>query len=286
MNHKKLDPVIAELLTEPVGASLLKALKLQYLAGIATFIPQTTSQIIERIYHQPVAPSTVRARLRRLADNGYLTRTDGGRFRLQRLFLGSDMPFYQRRTSTYRHHLDAMIWLSLEADDAGPVFEIAAAALRDGDLERARALLVKLVDTDDRITRGQVHHSLAVIEAAAGRPAKARFYFREAFHHGARAEFLYVDYARFKVDRRDLRGAIDLLKEGLQTYSDSSAIHDLLSECYDETGDMWRSEYHRFRATALDADFVPVKAGVADQLRQEGLYHGAITLYKEIAPQP
>ncbi len=283
MRKKKLDQLIGDLLKEPVGRRLLKALKLQYLAGISTFKPETTLRVIEKIYNHPVSGSQVRSRLRRLADSGFLKQLDGKRYELRQLFLGGDVPFYRRRSSTYKRHMDEMIWLSVEAEDADPIFEMAEAAVKKGDFKQARALLKKLVDTGDRIVRGQIYHNLATMETAASRPDQARFYYREAFKQGARGEFLYADFARFKARFGGLDGAIALLNEGVLMHGKSAAIHDLLAGYYLQKGDRWKSEFHRFRAVVLESDFVPVKAGIADQLAQNGDLKGAARLYKEAA---
>ncbi|HEB71426.1 MAG TPA: tetratricopeptide repeat protein [Nitrospirae bacterium] len=279
----KVDSTISDLLKEQLGRYLLKALKLQSLAGISTFTPLATSRVIEKVYGYPVIVSSARSRLRRLADGGYLKQMDEDRYRILQLFHSKDIPYYRRRSTAYHRDADEMMWLSINAADTGSIFEMIGAAIEKGDLKSARTMLEKMIDTGDRITKGKTYHQLAKIEADARKYEKARFYYSQALIKGAGDEFVYADFARFKVKTGDMDGAIKLLKKGAGHHRSSPAIHDLLAIYYSRKKDRYRSEFHRLQALVSESDFVPVKAGVADLLAREDNIEAALKLYRRTA---
>lgn len=278
-----MDLAISDLLKEPVGRQLLKALKLQSLAGVSTFTPGATIRVIEKVYGHPITVSGVRSRLRRLADGGYLQLMAGDRYKILPFFSGKDIPYYRRRSTAYHRDMDEMMWLSIGAADTDSIFEMSGAAIKKGDLKSARAMLGEMIDIDDRIIKGRAYHQLAIVETEARRYEKARFYYGQALYKGAGDEFVYADFARFKEETGDLDGAIKLLRRGARNQKNSAAIHDLLALCYSRKGDKYRSEFHRLQTLVCESDFVPVRAGVADQLAQEGCIEAALRLYRQAA---
>lgn len=278
-----MDSPISELLQETLGQHLLKALKLQNLAGISTFTPAATSRVIEKVYRHPVSVSSVRSRLRRLADGGYLQLITGDRYRVLQFFSSNEVPYYRRRSTAYQRDTDEMMWLSVHAADADSLFEMSGAAIKKGDFKSARAMLKKMIDSDERVIKGKAYHQLAVIETNARKYDKASFYYEQALIKGEGDQFVYADFARLKAKLGDLNGAIKLLNKGARKHKNSAAIHDLLALYYSQKGDKYRSEFHRLQTLISESDFVPVKAGLADQLAKEGNIEAALTLYKQAA---
>jgi len=279
----EMDLAISDLLKEPLGRHLLKALKLQSLAGISTFTPLATSRVIEKVYGHPVAVSSARSRLRRLADAGYLKQIDGDRYRILQYFNSKDIPYYRRRSTAYHRDVDEMMWLSIDASDADSIFEMSGAAILKGDFKSARAMLEKMIDTGDRTIKTRTYHQLAIIETDAKNYEKARFYYGQALVKGAGNEFVYTDFARFKAKTGDLEGAIELLKKGACHQVNSPAIHDLLALYYLKKRDKYKSEFHRLQALVSESDLVPVKAGLADLLARDGNIKAALGLYRQTA---
>jgi len=277
------DPVVGELLDDSAGADLLRALKLQYLAGVVTFRPEVTAHMIHKITGAQVSIPKVRARLRKLADGGYIIAQRDGRFHLFHLFIGKSGAYYRRRSTPGKWRSDEMIWLadwSLYNRDSSSehmFFDVP------DNVRQARVFLKKIAGADDRIMRGEAYHRLALLEAGCRRSEQAQFYYNQAFMHGPNNEFLYCDYAEFKAENGEVAEALRLLKEGLITYSGSPAIHELLGRLYEIMGDPWRGEFHRFRTMALESMFIPLTAAVADMVADDGELETALVLYKKAA---
>ncbi len=279
----KKDPVIGELLEDSVGADLFRALKLQYLAGVAMFRPEVTAHMIQKITGAQVPVSKIRARLRKLADGGYIIARKDGRFHLFHLFIGKNGAYYRRRSTLGGWRSDEMIWLADGSLNIGDPSSRHISFDVPDDVSQARVFFKRIAESEDRIVRGEAYHRLALLEAGSGRSEQAQFYYNQAFAHGSNNEFLYCDYAEFKAENGEVAGALKLLREGLITYSGSPAIHELLGRLYETMGDSWRGEFHRFRTMALESMFIPLAAAVADRVADEGELETALALYKKAA---
>jgi len=271
------DPLFSRIANDPIGRWLVEALRLVCLAGIESFSAATAIAFMTKARGEAPPASAARARLRLLAEHGFLKQTGKDRYQILPLFACEGGVAYRRATGP-----GELIWLARGDTRAAKAFSGAARAAERGDFQEARRLLTR-VARGGGAARAAAYHRLALVELAAGRRESAEFFFTEAFKSGAASEALFTGYAMARAAQGDRAGAIATLREGARLLRRSGAIHERLDELYRAGGDRYRAMYHRFQAILSDAELIPPHAALADELVSEGSLEKASLLYRRAA---
>lgn len=271
------DPLFSRIASDPIGQWLVEALRLVCLAGIESFSAATAITFMTKARGEAPPASAARARLRLLAEHGYLKQTGKDRYHIQPLFACEGGVAYRRAMGS-----GEPIWLARGDTRAAKAFSGAEKAAQRGDYEEARRLLAK-VARGGGARRTAAYHRLAMVELAAGRRESAELFFTEAFKSGAASEALFTDYAMARAALGDRAGAVATLREGAGLLRRSGTIHERLDELYRAGGDRYRAVYHRFQTILSDADLIPPQAALADELADEGALETASMLYRKAA---
>ena len=156
----------------------------------------------------------------------------------------------------------------------------AMMATENDDVAKARAMLQKLLQMDEKSMAGLAH--LGHLELSSGNYAKAAEYLRQAHELRPENAAVTLDYARALEMNHELEKAREVLQAGLKSNAHDFASRLLLGQIYFASGDMASAMDQLEDAALLQPENLEAKTSLARALIRQNKFADVVELLEPL----
>ncbi len=199
-------------------------------------------------------------------------------------FLAAEAHYFRANDGFAKGNLDEAIVHYEKAIAADPEYadalaDFATVLFLKGDPNRSAELYLKAIDQRPEDSLYRTNYARVLSRLGKGDESRAQL--EKAYQLNPKDRVALTALANLSLQNKETDKAIQLLKTGLETYPQSSDLHNQLSLAFARTGGLTEAVDHAQKAVSLDPNSVSARLNLGSMSLAQGKVDEAVAVYKE-----